>query len=182
MRGLIALVLCLVVFPALPHPEGEAPESAMLDCEHLPAGSLTVIPKELAPFARLDCTHRGQMLVSGDGWTWRFPGSYFNLPNVASYAPRASQQTAEPRWFTTMSVRSVDAGEREQLHRRFLQELPTYQASAVPGRMLQVSIVNDAGHEFDVFVPFERDDKGWVISCVPDCPPEYVFMMERLGS
>ena len=118
--------------------------------------------------------------MAGEDWTWRFPGSFFDLPSISAYVPRASQALAEPRFFRSVKVHELDADERERQHQRIKREVVTYGAPAVPSRMLQLVFVNDAGHDFEVLMPFENKDKVWVIPCVPDCPPEYAFMMERL--
>lgn len=178
MRGLIVLALWLMVWPALSHQEGETPVAELFDCDHPPAAALNAVPPELADFARLECSPRGQFFMAGDGWTWRFPGSFFDLPSIAAYTPRASQRIGEGRYFRSIEVREIGAEESAQLQQRFTRELATYR-SAPPVRMLHLAIENDAGHRFEVFMTFEGSDKGWVISCVPDCPPEYVFLMER---
>lgn len=180
MRSIIALMFWLLVGPALAHQEGEAVEAAIFDCEHLPGAAMAAVPPAIAGFARLECSHRGQFLMAGDDWTWRFPGSFFDLPSISAYVPRASQALAEPRYFRSAQVRELDADARERLHKRFKQEVVTYKAPEVPTKTLQLTFVNDAGHDFEVFMPFENKDKVWVITCVPDCPPEYAFMMERL--
>jgi hypothetical protein len=179
MRCFLALSLWLVIWPAFSHPEGEAAPAGVFDCEHPPAGALAAPPPAIAEFSRMECSPRGQFLMAGDGWTWRFPGSFFNLPSLAAYTSEASLLAGEPRHFRSIDVTEVAVGEREQLHQRFVSELPTYGARSAPVRMLKLAVVDDAGNGFEVFMPFENDSKGWVIPCVPDCPPEYVFMMEK---
>lgn len=182
MRSVFALMFCLMVWPASAHQEGEVPLQESFDCDHLPSAAMSAVPLALADFARLECSHRGQFLMAGDDWAWRFPGSFFNLPSIAAYVPRASQALTEARYFRSVEVRELDADERERQHKRLSREVVTYGAQAVPVRMLRLVFVNDAGHDFEVLMPFESKDKAWVITCVPDCPPEYAFMMERLQS
>lgn len=183
MRAVIALTLCALAATAAAHQEGDGEQhkEVYFDCARPPADALHQVPAELAGIARLQCTALGQLLMPGNEWAWRYPGNLFAMPNIAAYAARESQDGGEPRYFRSVRVKELAQEERKALHARFAGELSTYAAKSVPQRMLQLSVVNDAGHSFEVYLPFETGEKAWFISCVPDCPAEYVFLAEKLG-
>ncbi len=180
VRLSVGLLLSLAAVQALPNPETEGgSEYALIDCEHPAANVATVLPAAIAGPAQIECNPMRQSLVANEGWTWRYPGSYFDRPFIPAYAPRASLGEAGARFFT--GFRSVELSQPDirKQHEKFAREIPTYPEQAAPARIIKLVATNDLGHELDAYFGFRSERKGWVVLCAPDCAPENLFLIEK---
>lgn len=179
VRPLLGVVLSLAAAGALAHSESEDPGYAMLDCEHPAEGVAKSIPAPIAGPAHLQCTPAFQQIVASDGWTWRYPGSFFERPFIPAYAPMLSRGMRGARYFAGFETLELKDDEAREHHDRFAKALPTYREKAPPARMLKLVATNDLGHEVDAFFGFRSERDGWVVICAPDCAPENMFLFEK---
>lgn len=180
VRLSLGLVLSLASVQAMPHSETEGDAGyAVIDCEHPAANVATALPPALASPAHLQCTPGFQQIVSNDGWSWRYPGSFFDRPFIPAYAPKLSHGKGGPRFFTGFEAQDLDGAEVSALHERFARELPTYRQQAAPERILKLVAINDLGHALDAYFGFRSEREGWVVLCTPDCAPENFFLIEK---
>lgn len=180
VRLSLGLVLSLAALQALPNSENEGTAGyAVIDCEHPAANVATALPAPIASPAYLQCTPSHQQIVAGEGWNWRYPGSFFDRPFIPAYAPRSSRGLGGPRFFTGFEMQDLDGAEVGVLHERFARELPTYRRQAAPERILKLVATNDLGHALDAYFGFRSEREGWVVLCAPDCAPENFFLIEK---
>lgn len=188
-RGFIPIVFAAIAFAAIP-PGAEAHSDAdhddagdvgFFDCDHLPAGALTSLPAPLDSWAKLECTSAGQKLVAKLPWRWRFPASWLNRPEVPAWAPAASFTLPGPKHFVKMEIAELDAQGIDAAHDKLMRDSATYRfhVETRPVAMHRMTVLNSLGHAMDVFFPTVSDDLRWAILCVPDCRPEYAFLIER---
>lgn len=176
----VLFFLWLAAARALAHSEGETASPALLDCEHPPDSLLTALPEQVAIVATIECNPSAQTIVPRDGWSWRYPGSYFDRPSIPAYAPMDSRQTGGPRYFTEFTATELSAADARKRHETFAKDLPTYREAAPPARLVKLVAHNDLGHEMDAYFGFRSDGGGWVVLCVPECAPEYLFLMQKI--
>jgi hypothetical protein len=159
----------------------DAADLGFFDCDHLPAGALTALPTPLDGWAKLECTSAGQKLVAKLPWRWRFPGSWLNRPDLPAWAPAASFTLPGPKHFVKMEIVELDTQSTDAAHDKLMRESATYRfhVETRPLAMHRMTVLNSLGHTMDVYFPTVSDDLRWAILCVPDCRPEYAFLIER---
>ncbi len=176
----VLFFLCLAAAQALAHAEGETGGPALLDCEHPPQSLAKMLPEPVADMASIECNASAQTIVAGDGWSWRYPGSFFDRPIIPAYAPMESRHREGPRYFTDFTVTELDATDTGKRHEMFAKNLPTYLEKAPPARLVKLVAHNDLGHELDAYFGLRSDGEGWVVLCAPECAPEYLFLMQKI--
>ncbi|HVY06944.1 MAG TPA: hypothetical protein VHB46_13300 [Burkholderiales bacterium] len=165
--------------PVFAHSDAEAPAADVVDCEHPPENLARTLPKPVAGVAAVVCTPHAQMIAPHDGWTWRYPGSYFDRPSIPAYSHIESRTDAAGRYFTRFQAKELSAAEIGKLHERFTQSLATYPDSKAPPRIVKLVARNDQGHAVDAYFGFKSKDEGWVAVCAPECAPEFFFLFNR---
>ncbi len=94
----------------------------LLDCEHPPQSLVKMLPEAVAKVASVECNPSVQTIVARDGWSWCYPGSFFDRPIIPAYAPMDSRQTGGPRYFTEFKateLSAADASKRQELFAGF---------------------------------------------------------------
>jgi len=176
----VLLFLSFAAAQALAHSEGETSGPVLLDCEHPPQLLVKMLPEALAKVASVECNPSAQTIVARDGWSWRYPGSFFDRPIIPAYAPMDSRQTGGPRYFTEFKATELSAADARKRHEMFAKDLPTYRETSPPMRLVKLVAHNDLGHEMDAYFGFRSDGGGWVVLCAPECAPEYLFLMQKI--
>lgn len=180
VRLALGLFLSLAAPQALPHSETEGEAGyAMIDCEHPAANVATGLPQGISSPAHLQCTPAFQLIVANDGWSWRYPGSFFDRPFIPAYAPLLSRGKGGARFFTGFDTQELAQSDVRAQHEKFAKEIPTYREKAAPARILKVVATNDLGHELDAYFGFRSEREGWVVLCAPECAPENMFLIEK---
>lgn len=174
------ICLWLAGAQALAHSETEATGPALLDCGHPPETLVTALPEQVAKVASVECNPSAQTIVARDGWSWRYPGSFFDRPIIPAYAPMDSRHREGPRYFTEFSATELTAADARKRHETFAKDLPTYRETAPPVRLVKLVAHNDLGHELDAYFGFRSDGNGWVVLCAPECAPEYLFLIQKI--
>ena len=177
---IVLFFLWLAAARALAQSEGEATGPALLDCEHPPQSLVKMLPEQVAQVARVECIPSSQSIVARDGWSWRYPGSFFDRPIIPAYAPMDSRHMGGPRYFTEFTATELTAADAIKRHETFVKNLPTYRETAPPVRLVKLVAHNDLGHELDAYFGFRSDGEGWVALCAPECAPEYLFLMQKI--
>ncbi|HKQ26798.1 MAG TPA: hypothetical protein VJT81_20320 [Burkholderiales bacterium] len=172
--------LCLAAAQALAHSESKGTGPALLDCENPPESLASALPEQVARVASIECNPSAQTIVAREGWSWRYPGSFFDRPIIPAYAPMDSRQLGGPRYFTEFKATELSATEAMRRHERFAKDLPTYREKVPPIRLVKLVAHNDLGHELDAYFGFRSDREGWVVLCVPECASEYLFLMHEI--
>ena len=175
----LPFLLLVVALQAFARSEAEAPAEGLLDCEHPPGNLTHTLPKQVAMAAAVICTPSAQMIVAGEGWAWRFPGSYFDRPSIPAYSPIESRAEAGGRYFTDFEASELAGGEIKKLHDTFVNTLPTYTDASPPAHVVKLVARNDQGHPMDAYFGFKSQSEGWVALCAPDCAPEFFFLIKR---
>lgn len=180
LTALAAVAAALVASTlALAHSESAGSSDGFLDCEHPPKNIARKLPKDIAVTATIVCTPGAQLISANDGWTWRFPASYFDRPSIPAYAPVLSRGQASGRYFTGFKASPLSKVEIDRLHARFTGSLATYADRKSPERVVMLTAKNDLGHSVQAYFGFDSKDDGWVAVCTPDCAPEYFFLINR---
>jgi len=176
----VLLFLSFAAAQALAHSESETSGPVLLDCEHPPQLLVKMLPEAVAKVASVECNPSAQTIVARDGWSWRYPGSFFDRPIIPAYAPMDSRQTGGPRYFTEFKATELSAADARKRHEMFAKDLPTYRETSPPMRLVKLVAHNDLGHEMDAYFGFRSDGGGWVVLCAPECAPEYLFLMQKI--
>ncbi|HKB83658.1 MAG TPA: hypothetical protein VKD04_10700 [Burkholderiales bacterium] len=175
----LALLLLVATLQASAVSEAQTPAGGILDCEHPPGDLTPTLPKQLAGAATVICTPSAQMIVAAQGWSWRFPGSFFDRPSIPAYSPMASRPEAGGRYFTGFKATELSGGEIRKLHEAFAKTLATYTDKSPPARIVKLVARNDQGHPMDAYFGFKSRSEGWVAVCTPDCAPDFFFLINR---
>jgi hypothetical protein len=175
----LPLLLLVLASQVCAHAEAEAPAGGILDCEHPPENLMHALPEQVAMAATVICTPSAQMIVASEGWSWRFPGSYFDRPSIPAYSPIESRSLASGRYFTGFKATDLSAGEIRKLHETFVKTLATYPDALPPTRIVKLVARNDQGHPMDAYFGFRSPSEGWVALCAPGCAPEFFFLINR---
>ena len=177
----VLLSLCFAAaHAALAHSEGEPSGPVLLDCEHHPHSLLKMLPEAVAKVASVECNPSVQTIVARDGWSWRYPGSFFVRPVIPAYGSMDSRQTGGPRYFTEFKATELSAVDRRKRHEMFAKDLPTYLEKVPPARLVKLVAHNDLNHELNAYFGFRSDGGGWVVLCAPECAPEYLFLIQKI--
>lgn len=175
----LPLLLLLVVLRASAHSETQPPAAGILDCEHPPENLTHALPEQVAMAATVICTPSAQMIVAGNGWVWRFPGSFFDRPSIPAYSPVESRPEAGGRYFIGFKATELSAGEIRKLHETFARTLATYTDPSPPARIVKLVARNDQDRPMDAYFGFRSMSEGWVAVCAPDCVSEFFFLINR---
>ncbi len=179
-RHFLLLLLLLGASPSFSHTEGEdAVVAETIDCDHPPAHLKKSLPGAFAGIATIVCTPATQHIYADKSWTWRFPGSYFDVPSIPAFSPAPSRSEPTGRFFTGFEISELDASELAEKHKWFASNVVTYPVSDVPAKILKLVATNDLGHSLDAYFGFRTDQEGWVMLCAPECAPEYLFLMRK---
>jgi hypothetical protein len=175
------LLLCLCVSSWVFAHAGESSEAsdALIDCENPPAKLKNTLPAKIGEVASIDCTPTAQSIVAKEGWTWRFPGSYFDRPSIPAYSPIESRPNPAGRYFVRFKERELKPAEIAERHQAF-RKLATYTESAPPKQLIKLIATNDQGQNMDAYFGFVSAKRGWVILCAPECAPEFLFLMQKV--
>ncbi len=181
MRRVFTLVFGLAIGAAWAHSDSETETQSHgeIGCDTLPANALSSLPEPVATWGVLDCLPVGQVIAQREGWTWRFPGSFFNKPWIFAATPPDSRIVPGMRYFTRLNVEHLDRATAAKRHETFRAQLPTYGLQDQPAQMLRIVAENDLSHPTEFFVSFANEHDGWAIVCVPQCAVENVFMIRR---
>lgn len=179
VSALLGVLLSLVAMQAAAHSESGNAGYALLDCAHPGPDVAAALPQAIGVSANLECTPAFHQIVANAGWSWRYPGSFFERPFIPAYAPRSSQGMAGARFFTGFEVVELGSDEARDQHERFARSIPTYREESAPSRILRMVATNDLGHELSAFFGFRSERDGWVVVCAPDCAPENLFLIEK---
>ncbi|MEO8039567.1 MAG: hypothetical protein ABI794_12420 [Betaproteobacteria bacterium] len=153
-----------------------------LNCEHPPGDAMVAAPAPIDQWAYLVCSGKGQTLVAAPGWQWRYPNSWFDRPIAPAWAPAASIDEPGPKYFTGMTVTALEGDAAAAQHALLASAVPAYgEAFATPpAKIYRVSVENNLGHEMDLWFPQKGPDDLWAILCVPECRPDYAFIIQKL--
>ncbi len=180
MRRIAVLALVCVTALAGAHQEGVSGLSAAYDCEHPPTDAVVQLPAKLGVVGRLVCLPAGPGILANHGWSWRYTGSFFELPTITAYAHVDSAGMPAPFYFTRLSARDLSNGEAAKLSAQLQRDIATYQPDGVPAAMSVFEVVNNYGRRITVFMPMESKENGWLIVCTPECRADYVILVNRL--
>ncbi|HUU73611.1 MAG TPA: hypothetical protein VMW70_13365 [Burkholderiales bacterium] len=179
MKILTAMILASAAVFAHAHEGGTQTPQTGYDCEHPPSDAVAQVPGLLGTAGRLVCLPTGPAIYADGAWTWRYTGSFFDLPLIPGYAHVDSASMLPPFYFTGLSVRELSAEEAVQRSESLAQEVETYRPEGALKRMEIVDAVNNYGRSIKVYVAMESDDNGWVVVCTPECQPSYVILIEK---
>jgi len=175
----LPLLLLVVALQVFAHSDAESPAGGLLDCEHPPKNLTDTLPEQVAVAATVVCMPSAQMIVAGEGWVWRFPGSFFDRPSIPAYSPVESRAEAGGRYFTDFRATELSGSEIRKVHETFAKTLVTYVDASAPARIVKLVARNDRGHSMDTYFGFKSQSEGWVALCAPDCSPEFFFLINR---
>jgi len=175
----LPLLLLVVALQAFADSAAQALAGDLLDCEHTPENLTHALPNQIAMAATVICMPSAQMIVAGQGWVWRFPGSFFDRPSIPAYSPLESRGDAGGRYFTGFQATELSGLQIKTLHETFAKTLATYTDASPPARIVKLVARNDQGHPMDAYFGFRSQNEGWVALCAPECTPEFFFLINR---
>ena len=179
VRIIFAILLCAGA-TALAHQDGAVVETDQLDCEHPPEGAITELPGLLGVTGRIVCMPGGQTIIASETWSWRYTGSFFNMPNVPAFAHADSQGKGPPYFFRDVGVEKLSAEEASKRSAELEQQLVTYRPETSLAEMSIVKAENNHGDVTRIFMAMESEKNGWAIVCTPECQPDYVILINKL--
>ena len=182
-RAVTTIVVILSACLALlvdAHQEEVAGAARGYDCEHPPADAITDLPGLLGAVGRLVCLPAGSGILANQGWTWRYTGSFFDLPNIPAYAHEDSAGMEPPFYFTELSARDLSAGEAARVSEKLRNEVETYRPGSSLAGMTIVDAINNHGRSITVYMPMQSQNDGWLIVCTPRCRADYVIIISKL--
>lgn len=158
-----------------------------LDCDGLPQTALRALPAPIDRWTTLECLPNGQMLLQKQGWSWRFPGSFTNQVRIPASLNMQPEDTVG-RYFAAMEVATLEGEAATRLHAKLAHDVPTYQfhfadrlEQTQPKAIYTVRARNDKNGEFVLHMVYRSDEDIWGLVCMPDCVPESLFTVSRLG-
>ncbi len=182
VKTIVVLISACVALLAHAHQDEAANPVPGYDCEHPPADAVTDLPGLLGTVGRLVCLPPGPGILANQGWTWRFTGSFFELPSIPAHVHVDSAEMTAPFYFTELSARELSAGEAARVSDDLVQEVETYRPAGSLASMTVVDATNNYGRSITVFMSMESEDKGWLIVCTPKCRSDYVIIVSKLQS
>jgi len=150
------------------------------DCEHPPADAVTELPGIIGSIGRLACLPPGPAILANQGWTWRYPGSFFDLPQIPAYAHEDSMGIAPPFYFTKLSTRELSADDAARRSDELKQQVETYRPKTAPVKMTIADATNNHGKSITVYAVMESETNGWLVVCTPQCRLDYVILVNKL--
>jgi hypothetical protein len=177
--GLAALVLALTSVTA-----GAARDMQLFDCTRLPAEAVRELPSPVETWTRLDCRFFGQLFVQKPGWMWRYSGTYMQEVMVAAIMGATAEETAGGRYFRNISVTKREGQELADLDRQLKQQLVTYAFIAgeeTPRAAYTLRGVTDLLDIITIHFLERKEGDLWAVACTPDCRPENVFLVQKVG-
>ena len=178
-RIIFSILLCAAV-GASAHQDEEVTKAAGYDCEHPPQEAITVLPGLLGQAARLVCMPEGQRIVASQTWSWRYSGSFFNMPNIPAYAHIAARGMMPPFYFRKVWEEELSADEADKRSEQLSRQIVTYRPEKAISGMTIVRAENNYGHVTEIFMPMKSEKEGWAIVCAPECQPGYVILISKL--
>jgi hypothetical protein len=179
IRIIFSILLCVSV-AAFAHQDDSATHVRDYDCEHPPETAVMALPGLLREAGRLICLPEGQRIVASRSWSWRYSGSFFNVPNVPAQAPVASRGMEPPFYFRKVWVEELSSDEAEKRSEQLSEQIVTYRPDSKITGMTIVKAENNYGHVTEIFMPMQSETNGWMIVCAPDCQPDYVILISKL--
>lgn len=180
MKWIIASSLAVVAVFAYAHQDAANNAASGYDCAHPPADAVEDLPGVLGIVGRLVCLPAGPGILANKGWSWRYTGSFFDLPMIVGYAHEDSAGMEPPFYFTQMSARELTAAEAANRSEELRQSIDTYRPAGSPTAMTVIDATNNYGRSIKAFVAMQSDTDGWLIVCTPECRPDYVIVMNKL--
>jgi len=185
-RLLVAASCLIVLAPTWAH-QDDAVESVppIMDCDHPPKEAVSALPEPVGQWAQLDCRPSGQLLIQGQGWVWRYPGSWTDQVYVPAWMTGDSSAEGGGRYFKTASVVRLEGADAARLHDRFARELIAHEVHAggegkpKPSTVYTVVAVNDLGHQVQLNFLYRSDADIWGVACSGECKSENVFHVYR---
>ena len=180
MKWIIALLLSGVTVFGYAHQDEANNAASGYDCEHPPADAVTDLPGLLGTVGRLVCLPGGPGIVANEGWSWRYTGSYFDVPMIVGYAHQDSAGMAPPFFFTQLSAQELTADEAARHSEDLAKAVETYRPEGSPSAMSVIEATNNYGLGIKAFLAMQSETNGWLIVCTPECRPDYVILINKL--
>lgn len=182
----VVLTLLLTPLAAAAHSDDDAAIPGM-DCEHPPADAVRALPDEFARWARILCLPTGHALAQSDGAQWRYPGSF---TSKVMFPARTAQDENDgrPRYFTQVTMRTLEGDNARAGHERLLRENPLYadrltdpssgKPPAQPAAAWEVVGTNNAKVSYRIFLMrHEGAQDIWATVCAPACEAQNTFIV-----
>ena len=180
MKYIAVLLLVGVVALAQAHNEGAQGPTGVYDCEHPPSDAVSVLPGILDRIGRFVCLPPGPAILAKQGWTWRYTGSFFDLPQIPGYAHEDSMGMAPPFYFTNLTTQQLNGDDVASLSNELQQQLENYRPKNPPVELTVTDATNNYGKDIKIYVAMESENDGWLIVCSPKCRPDYVIQVNKL--
>jgi len=179
LKKWIAIILASVTAFAYAHQNETQGQQTGYDCEHPPSDAVKEIPGLLGAAGRMFCLPAGPAIHADGAWTWRYTGSFFDLPSIPAYAHVDSASMLPPFYFTELSVRQLSPQEGVQRSEQLAAAVETYRPAGAIERMEIIDAVNNYGRSIEIYVAMESENDGWVVVCTPQCQPSYVILIKK---
>ena len=175
---IVGLVLASIAALAQAH-EGGQGSMNVYDCEHPPADAVSTLPELLGRIGQLVCMPTGPAILANKGWSWRYTGSFFDLPTIPGYAHKDSLGLPPPFYFTKLSTQELNAADAAERSKQLQEQLENYRPKNAPVEMSVTNATNNYGKTITIYAAMESADNGWVVVCAPQCRLDYVILVNK---
>lgn len=179
LKYVVGLMLVCVATLAQAHEGGAGASISGYDCEHPPGDAVSTLPGLLGRIGQLVCMPTGPAILANKGWSWRYTGSFFDLPTIPGYAHEDSLGIPPPFYFTRLSTQELNAADAAERSRQLQEQLETYQPKHAPVEMSATDATNNYGKRITIYAAMESADNGWLVVCAPQCRPDYVILVNK---
>ena len=179
MKAITAFFLLGLAVLAQAHPGEEQAAQTMYDCEHPPADAVNELSGLLGRIGQFVCMPTGPAILANKGWSWRYTGSFFDLPTIPGYAHKDSMGLPPPFYFTKISTQELDAADAAERSKQLREQLENYRPKNPPVEMSVTDATNNYGKSITIYTAMESADNGWVVVCAPQCRLDYVILVNR---
>jgi hypothetical protein len=177
-----SIVLALAVAPSVS--AGARGQAVLLDCNQLPPAAATMLPAPVEQWTRIDCRPFGQVLAQAPGWQWRYSGSFTQEVTVAAIMGPAAEEAGGARFFRDVLVSAHTGEDLLALDRVLKRDVASYAFLAgeeTPRAAYTVRAINDLLDTVTVYFLERAQGQLWAVACTPQCLPENVFLVQKIG-
>lgn len=179
MKAITVILLFCFAALARAHPGEEQAAQSGYDCEHPPADAVNELPALLGRIGQFVCMPTGPTILANKAWSWRYTGSFFDLPTIPGYAHKDSTGLPPPFYFTKLSTHELNAADAARRSEQLQEQLENYRPKNPPVEMSVTDATNNYGNSITIYAAMESEDNGWVIVCTPQCRLDYVILVNK---
>ena len=178
----LKFALCWFLFVAYSvcaHPGDENSIVTNFDCDKSYPNMIDALPSPLREFAALKCFGNGQVIMTKSNWSWRYSGSFFDIPRIPASAHDEMAAIPPPYYFSNIKVGEIRPENVSRYLDKLMADIVTFKPQLEITKLYDVELTNNHESIIRLFIALEIKGNGWLLVCNPDCRPEYVILFEE---